>query len=411
MKKLAVVCLAMLIAVAFCVSGTVAFAQEESDLDYQNHEIYRFVEEFLANCSSRYGAEQELIAVTYLKDKFDEALLDVGAVSEIVPFGTDDNAGYNLVAQLRSASATAKTVVVGAHYDATGVGANDNACGVAALYFAMKGLAGSASSLPFNVTFVAFGGEERGLLGSQNFVASLSEAQKQDVLIAFDIDVIVNGDNLYVFCENKHTALADFVLQNAASGCNLKEKPYAKGIYSAFDVYGFGYYEAIQGSDSSSFRLEGIPTALFFSGNYPLWDYVESIDQNKNNMNTNADTLENLNVNNGSGIVERIETVFQTICNIVLDENFLAVAENARNELINNDVWYNSLWPKLVLCGVLVVLAVLAGMYYRKLEKISLMNPTEVKNTKVFGTPDVEDIFSFEDKTNDQIDDIFQLKK
>ncbi len=406
MKKLVIVCLTALLILAFWGCGAVAFAQNET-VDYQNTEVYSFVEEFLVACPSRYGAQEELVAAQYLQSKFNEVLPSDS--TEIVHFGSsDDTSGCNVIAQVCSSSVTAKTVVIGAHYDATGVGANDNACGVAALYFAMKTVAGQ--SLPFNVTFVAYGGEERGLLGSQSFVDSLTAVERQNILVAFDIDVIVNGDNLYVFCENKHTSLANLILQSA-EGTNLKEKPYAKGIYTAFDVYGYGYYEAVQGSDSSSFRLQGIPTALFFSGNYPVWDYVESTDQSKNNMNTNADTLENLNANNGSAIVERITAVSSAICNTLMNENFLATAENARNELVNNDVWFNTLWPKIIVCGCVAILAVFAWLYHRKLEKFSLMNPTEVKNTKVFGTPDAEEIFSFEDKTNDQIDDIFQLKK
>lgn len=407
MKKLCLIGLTALLVCLF-LCNAVAFAQEETDNDYKTTEIYRFVEEFLTACPSRYGAEEEWVAANYLKQKFDAVLK---TESQIVAFGEDENAGYNLVAEVKCSDALAKTVVIGAHYDSTGVGANDNACGVAALYFAMSDIANSTTQLPFNVTFVAFGGEERGLLGSQNYVASMSEAEKQNILVAFDIDVIVNGDNLYVFCENKRTILADLILSNASVDANLTEKPYAKGIYADFDVYGYGYYEAIQGSDCTSFRLEGIPTVLFFSGNYPIWDYVESVDSVKNNMNTNSDTLENLNENNGDVIVRRIQNVASAIADTVLSENFLDVAENARAELMNNSLWFDALWPKLILFAVLVVLAIVAFMYYRKLEKRSMMNPAEAKNTKVFQTPDADDIFTFQDKVDDECDDIFQLKK
>lgn len=407
MKKLLTIFAVALLTVALCCGcKTVAFAQESTG-NYQDSEIYNFVEEFLSNCPSRSGENEELAAAEYLKGKFEEIL--PSSQVEVVRFGQDESAGYNLIAKLPAQTKTSKTVVVGAHYDATGIGANDNACGVAALYFTMSRLA--SSSLPFNVEFVAFGGEERGLLGSEAYVQSLSATARQDVLVMFNVDVIVNGDNLYVFCENKQTSLANLILQNALDGCGLSEKPYAKGVYSEFDVYGYGYYEMIQGSDCTPFRLQNVPTVLFFSGNYPLWDYVESVDESKNNMNTNSDTLENLNANNGSLIVSRIQAVVSTICNTLSSESFLSVAENAREELIDNNLWFNSTWPILIVVACLIVLAVFAWLYHRKLEKISLMNPTEAKTTKVFGTPDAEDIFSFEDKTNDQIDDIFQIKK
>lgn len=76
---------------------------------------------------------------------------------------------------------TDETVLVTAHYDHVGSngtgddtiynGANDNASGVAAMLTVASALARAPSPLRRNVLFVAFCGEERGLKGSQGFVA------------------------------------------------------------------------------------------------------------------------------------------------------------------------------------------------------------------------------------------------
>jgi aminopeptidase YwaD len=75
----------------------------------------------------------------------------------------------NVVATLPGDSG--ETIVVGAHHDhVAGVpGANDNASGLVALLQVAQQLPAQRHT----VVFVAFGGEERGLLGSRHFVARL----------------------------------------------------------------------------------------------------------------------------------------------------------------------------------------------------------------------------------------------
>lgn len=69
-----------------------------------------------------------------------------------------------------------KTIVLSAHYDHLGrmgkdayfPGANDNASGVAMLLYMANYF--SKNKPPFNIVFMAFGGEEAGLLGSKHYV-------------------------------------------------------------------------------------------------------------------------------------------------------------------------------------------------------------------------------------------------
>ncbi len=411
MKKilLMLLCLAITFSVVFSVSGT-AVAESNSD-EYKQSEIYQFLSTFLLECPTRSTDQNQYDTAYYLKQEFDKLLVDVGAESTVYIVTYSSNSTYNVQVDLKSKSNTDKTVVIGAHYDATGTGANDNASGITALYFVLKNLAPKVADLPFNITFIAFGGEESGLVGSRGYLNQLSDTAKSNILMMFNFDVIANGDNLYVFSENKATSIAKLVLKNA-SGVEVKEKPYSQGINSALDYYGYGYYETIQGSDYTPFRLQGIPSVMFFSGNYVAQSYVESADSSKNTMNSSLDTLENLEKNGGE-FVDKIQTVIQTTCNTILSSEFLGVCEGARSELMNNDVVFNSWWPRITACVLLVLLAVFAWLYSRKLEKQSIMGTAEVKNETVFATPKAEDIFSFDDGTQskDDTDDIFDLKK
>ena len=416
MKKLllATLSVALVVAVIIAAGSNVAFAAEQQT--NQTSEYYQFMSDFISNCRDRYGYDRELKAAQYLADKFDALLSGTDAEANILTYGSEQTAQTgNVVVKLNAQNPKTENsgaqIIIGAHYDAESDGANDNASGVAALYFVMSKLLDNYANLPCNVVFIAFGGEERGLLGSYYYVSEMSSAERQNTLLMINIDSIVNGDNLYLFCENKSTSLAKLILQNDKSGA-ISEKPYAKGTYSTMDMYGYGYYETIQGSDYTPFRLQNIPTAFFFSGNFVGWDYVESTDSNKVTMNSSRDTLENL-LATGADIEGRIDSVVTSIVGTVCDEQFISTVENARSELINNAVLFNPWWPRLIAFGILIILAVLAFFYYRKLQKQSILGTAEIKQNSVFDKPQAEDIFSFDNKQTDKndVDDIFTFKK
>jgi aminopeptidase YwaD len=100
----------------------------------------------------------------------------------------------NVVACLKAKNKKAKTLVFTAHYDHLGrmgsevyfPGANDNASGVATLLTLAKKL--KAENLDYNFVFIAFAGEEIGLLGSKYYVEHpLFPLEKIDFLTNLDI--------------------------------------------------------------------------------------------------------------------------------------------------------------------------------------------------------------------------------
>ena len=416
MKKVFLFVLIALLAIV-SVSSTVAFAESSTAKSStvnapratENGEIQQFVQDL---CELNAQGDKMAI-VLYLLGKFDEALTEASGVTITVQeqfFSYDSNSYSNVVARLAKAGAT-KQIVIGAHYDAVGEGAGDNVVGVAALYYTMKQLANNAAKIPFNVTFVAFDGEEQGLLGSDYFVNGykdntndgMSAEEIESTLVMFNIDSIAQGDNLYLMCENKRTDLADIILDNTNG---ITEKPYARGTYGSYlDSFGYGYYEFVQGSDHTSFRLAGIPIAFFFSGTYASgsWNFDAG-----SAINSANDTYKNLL---NYDFVGRVTTVGNAIVDTMLNEQFVPIAENARGQLVNLNFWYNRWWPSLVVLGILAILAVFTFLYYRKLQKAAILGTAEIKTQKVFEKPDASEIFSFANESKPDADDIFTFRK
>ena len=394
MKKLTFALIAILL-IAVILIPNVAVAEENGDGYTRNSEIYTFVEELCERQKS-----DKLSARAFIKEKFVD-LLGENAVEE-QKFTVGQKECVNLVATIAKSNEFDQ-IIIGAHYDTVYEGAGDNACGVAALYLTMQRLA--KESLPFNVVFVAFDGEEDGLVGSEYYVSRMSQKELKTTLVMFNIDTIATGDNLYLMCENKPTDLAKLILRNADG---LQEKPHAKGIFgNGFDFFGYGYYEMVQGSDHTPFRLAGIPIAFFFSGTYSakVWDYAESADPNKAVMNTSADTFENL-VSKFPNFEDRIITVSDAVVNTVKNDEFLTI--DARKQLVKLDFWYNVWWPIITVALIGIAAIVLAIFYYRKLQKNAILGESEIKSQTVFDKPKAEDIFTFK---SDDSDDIFTFKK
>ncbi len=395
MKKIFVAFL-LVVAVVLALLPITAVAQT----NYQQTEEYLFMQEFCQKFPNRVaGSQQERDASQFLAQTFGQVVQGKHNSSvSVVPFACNErDISGNVVVTLDCTTST-QQVIVGAHYDAVGVGAGDNASGVTALWATLKAIA-NLPSLPCDFVFVAFGAEEVGMLGSYHFVENMTEEQIQNTLAMINFDSIANGDNLYVHCENVPTKMAQMFLQNSANcPVQLLEKPHAVGTYN-YDMFGYGYYEKIQGSDHTPFRTAGIPIASFFAGNFDIfnWSYVESTKPDKQLMNTHSDTFEQIEQQNGQDFVLRIQTASQTVVNAVCSGEFVSTLQNARAQLVNNYVaflipFYTSGVVALALLGLSIWLGFL---YDKKLQKRSILGTAEVKSSKIFSTPSAEDIFTF----------------
>ena len=168
------------------------------------------------------------------------------------------------------ATLAGECVVVGAHYDHLGFGgenslapdqvavhpgADDNASGVAA----MLGVARAFASAPAprrTLVFVAFTGEEMGLLGSAQFVKTPPAACPPDrTQLMVNLDMVGRPQQGKVFVEGVDTARG-FRAWVAA----LDARPPALPLAPAFVGDGYGP------SDHTSFYAKGVPVLYLFTG-------------------------------------------------------------------------------------------------------------------------------------------------
>ncbi len=157
-------------------------------------------------------------------------------------------------------------VVVGAHYDHLGFGgegsmvpdtfaihngADDNASGTAGLLEIAQAFAAKKSSLERNMLFVAFGGEEEGLLGSSYYVKNpVFPLEKTIAMINLDMIGRLRDSSVIVYGAGTSPQWEDLIhMTSGASSFRLK-----------LNEEGFGP------SDHSSFYAKDIPVLFFFTG-------------------------------------------------------------------------------------------------------------------------------------------------
>jgi len=174
----------------------------------------------------------------------------------------------NVVVRKTPANDSTEKIVIGAHYDkvANGCGAIDNWTGVvtvAHIYRAVKDL-----PLKRNIIFVAFGQEEKGLLGSSAMAGAIKKEQIAEYCAMINVDSLGLGipqvaDNM----SNKK--LIDFTESLAKD----MKAPFAHGPIAGGD------------SDSTSFNRKKIP-ALTIHGMINGWEKIlHSSNDNPSKVN------------------------------------------------------------------------------------------------------------------------------
>ena len=175
------------------------------------------------NIRSRFAVHPELLESTeYIRSQLAAALSDEAVELHAFPIDSrrvvshtsrrgnegpapSDTTAYNVIGTLPGTDPEAGYYIVCAHYDATGTrsaggwnwqsdpapGADDNASGVALVLESAKLLAGQR--FPWSILFIAWSGEELGLLGSQAYVA-LAADRNDPILGVLNFDMIGFND-------------------------------------------------------------------------------------------------------------------------------------------------------------------------------------------------------------------------
>jgi alkaline phosphatase isozyme conversion protein len=153
---------------------------------------------------------------------------------------------------------SAQRLIVGAHYDsaAFGEGYSDNATGTGLLLETAARI--KSRDTPYTIVFVAFGAEERGLLGSRYYSRSMSDLERHATIGMIDLDAVAGGAELTVTSRlGAPTWLRDDALTAAKSlGVPLHAGPAAKGLPTGVSA---------APGDDLPFALRDIAAAAFTS--------------------------------------------------------------------------------------------------------------------------------------------------
>ena len=151
---------------------------------------------------------------------------------------------------------SAKRLVVGAHYDSApvGEGYSDNATSTGLLLETAARI--KSQDTPYTIVFVAFGAEEKGLLGSSYYVRAMSDLERRATIGMIDLDAVAGGTTLSVTSRfGGPTWLRDDALTAAKSlGIPLGTSPAGKHRPAGV---------SLAPSDDEPFSLEDIATAAF----------------------------------------------------------------------------------------------------------------------------------------------------
>ena len=209
------------------------------------------------------------IAVAVVRRAWAERILEDSAeVSLTAELVEQTHEVDNIVGRLSADRRLPGAVVIGAHYDHLGFGgasslapdahephngADDNASGTAALLEAARILAARRDELGRDVIFVAFTGEENGLLGSSHFTREPPPGAAPEGLVA-----MLNMDMVGRLRNNRLSVLGG----DSAEEWDSVIQPNCAALQIGCELGGDGYGP----SDQMSFYTAGVPVLHFFTG-------------------------------------------------------------------------------------------------------------------------------------------------
>lgn len=270
-----------LIAITACSSASedhAATAPEITSSDVQQHISYLASDEMKGRET---GTPEETVAANYIADRFRSYGLDAAGdgatyfqeftVNMSVfdnPHASDsDTTGEkrlskNVVALLQGTGDSEELIIIGAHYDHLGMGAfgslssgdpkihngaDDNASGTAGLLELAEYFANDRPET--DLLFLAFSGEEMGLLGSQHFVENPT-VSLDSALAMINMDMIgrMNKDRLMIFGVATTDRWEQLLRQANVDSLDLDLVPDGTGA-----------------SDHTSFYYQNIPVLHYFT--------------------------------------------------------------------------------------------------------------------------------------------------
>ncbi|SDH58898.1 Peptidase family M28, partial [Lentzea fradiae] len=184
------------------------------------------------------------------------------AITVDMRFHTETRTQRNVIAQTRTGR-TNNVVMAGSHLDSVelGAGINDNGSGSAALLETALQL-GSQPKIDNAIRFAWWGAEERGLIGSTEYVRSLTFEQQLDIALYLNFDMVGSPNAAYFIYDGDNS-----------DGVGAGPGPYGSAqIEKAFADYFASKGVPTEGTDFSGrsdygeFIEQGIPAGGLFTG-------------------------------------------------------------------------------------------------------------------------------------------------
>ena len=272
MKKILLLVLLLLIGSLISIPEIKATNDDIRVHDFQNHITYLASDELEGRSS---GTQGDQLAKDYIINHFTNAGLPTKRIVEVQEhYVYKDRKNkknkvltYNIIATLPGTDDKLKDeyVVIGGHYDSVSNkldkihnGADDNASGTSMVLELFEKFAASNTNKR-TLVFIAFGGEELGLLGSKYFVNNPTiDLQKVQLMVNLDMvgrldnekNLQLGGTLTAVDFDKKLEPFLNQVENRWQNNLNITEL--GKGIFKRSDHY--------------SFYLKDIPVLFFFTG-------------------------------------------------------------------------------------------------------------------------------------------------
>lgn len=224
-----------------------------------------------------FGSKEGLKAAQYIAGQFEKNGVDPFFKEYLVPFqaraGVINPAGNNVVAWIEGSSPELKEeyIVLGAHYDHLGWefdegdsviynGADDNASGVASIIEIARLLQQEKEWLGRSVLFIAFDGEESGLLGSKAFVKEFILADEDPAIDPSQVVAMFSLDMVGMYEAHNGIELLGFELFSD------HEQILADALSDAFIEVNHTDGTIQRRTDTGPFARAGIPSVHVFTG-------------------------------------------------------------------------------------------------------------------------------------------------
>jgi Zn-dependent M28 family amino/carboxypeptidase len=207
------------------------------------------------------GLNIPVVAATFAVGA-DLASLPGSTVTVKVDFTEETRQAWNVFAESKQGNAN-NVVMAGAHLDSVqdGPGINDNGSGSATLLEVAVQMAKVKPNA--KVRFAWWGAEEEGLLGSEHYVATLPQAEQDEIALYLNFDMVGSPNyffGIYDGDNSSGTAPPDFIPPGSAQIEDVFEKFYADRGVPSDDTEFSGR------SDYGPFIAVGIPAGGLFTG-------------------------------------------------------------------------------------------------------------------------------------------------